>query len=505
MPFFLIKFVDFFLLFDNNLKMFLPELFLATSILCLTIHASLLVTSRFFGNFLIIRSFLSISWFVVSISLVLTNNDPILCMFAFQNTFIFDILTSSIKQLLLFATLICLILSTNSIISNQLNHFEYLILLLSAILGLMLLVSSFDMLSLYLSMEMQSLCLYVLAASKKDSSFSMEAGLKYFIIGSFSSGLLLFGISLLYISTGTTNFAHLELLFFENMTDSTFLKSSLEKSLFFLGAAFFFKIAAAPFHFWSPDVYEGSPLSSTVFFAIVPKIALFTVFIRLFQTVFLSFEASISFFLLIFSLCSVVFGSFTALSQKKLKRLLAFSSISHVGYLLLAFSINSIEGTQSLFFYLVIYLLTSLCIWSIFIGLSTFDNNFKSRTIGDLSSLSTINPLLALTAIFSFFSLASIPPLVGFLAKIEIFINSLSVHTFFPSFFLILSSVVSCFYYIRLIKISYFDKSERFSFVFPLSKYSSLVLGFGFFSLVFLFINPLLLLFLSHKMALDIF
>jgi NADH-quinone oxidoreductase subunit N len=426
-------------------------------------------------------------------------------MFVFQNTFIFDALTSSIKQILLIATLVCLILSLNSIVSNQLNHFEYLILILSSVLGLMLLISSFDMLSLYLSIEMQSLCLYVLAASKKDSSFSMEAGLKYFIIGSFSSALLLFGISFIYLSTGTTNFTHIELLLFETIEESSLLNSSLEKGMLFLTGAFLFKVAAAPFHFWSPDVYEGSPLSSTIFFALVPKIALFTILVRLFQIVFLSFEISVHFSLCLFAICSVIFGSFTALSQKKLKRLLALSSTSHVGYLLLALSINSIEGVQSMFFYLLSYLVSSSCIWSIFIALTTFDNDLKSRTIADLSSLSAINPLLGLTAIFGIFSLASIPPLVGFLAKIDIFMNSLGAHSVFPSTFLLLSSVISCFYYIRLIKIAYFEKSESFSFVFSLSKYCSLFLGFSASSLLLLFINPSLLSFLSHKMALDLF
>jgi len=221
---------------------------------------------------------------------------------------------------------------------------------LSAVLGLLFLVSSYDMLSLYLAIEMQSLCLYVLAAAKKDSSFSTEAGLKYFILGSFSSALLLFGISFLYGSTGTTNFDNFHLLFAGIDSETSSLTQSVEIALICIMAAFFFKIAAAPFHMWSPDVYEGSPTSSTIFFAVVPKIALFAIFLRLFQFVFASFEELFLFALVFFSIASVISGSFVALRQKKLKRLLAYSSISHVGYLLLAFAANSLEGTQSLFF-----------------------------------------------------------------------------------------------------------------------------------------------------------
>jgi NADH-quinone oxidoreductase subunit N len=277
------------------------------------------------------------------------------------------------------------------------------------------------MLSLYLAIEMQSLCLYVLAAAKKDSSFSTEAGLKYFILGSFSSALLLFGISFLYGCTGTTNFDNFHLLFAGIDAETFLLTASVEKALICIMAAFFFKIAAAPFHMWSPDVYEGSPTSSTIFFAVIPKIALFAVFLRLFQAVFVSFEEFFLFALAFFSIASVTIGSFVALRQKKLKRLLAYSSISHVGYLLLAFSANSLEGTQSLFFYLVIYMITSLCIWSVVLSLDTSTNEKRSKTLIDLASIANTNPFLGFGGMLAFFSLAGVPPLAGFFAKMEIF------------------------------------------------------------------------------------
>jgi NADH-quinone oxidoreductase subunit N len=361
------------------------------------------------------------------------------------------------------------------------------------------------MISLYLAIEMQSLCLYVLAASKKDSSFSTEAGLKYFILGSFSSALLLFGISILYGCTGTTNFDSFY-LFFSELDLTTFtLTGIVEKALFFISAAFFFKIAAAPFHMWVPDVYEGSPTSSTIFFAVIPKIVLFSVFLRFFEIIFGPFEETFLIVLMFVSISSVLVGSFAALRQKKLKRLLAYSSISHVGYLLLAFSSNSLEGTQSLFFYLIIYMITSLCLWSVIVSLDTSANREKSKTLVDLASIANINPLLGFTGMIAFFSLAGVPPLAGFFAKMEIFISALSSSLFFTSFVAILSSVVSSFYYIRLIKTMYFENRKSNTFFYPTHSFCSLSMGFGVSFLFLLFLNPSLFFLFTQDMALCLF
>jgi NADH-quinone oxidoreductase subunit N len=369
----------------------------------------------------------------------------------------------------------------------------------------MLLVSSFDLISLYLAIELQSLCLYVLAAAKKDSTFSTEAGLKYFILGSFSSALLLFGISVIYGTVGTTNFENFSLLFAGPNDTLLNLEPSIIIGLIFISAAFFFKIAAAPLHMWSPDVYEGAPVSSTIFFAVIPKIALFSVFLRLFQNVFSNFH---DFFLLatvFFALFSVTVGSFVALRQKKLKRLLAYSSISHVGYMLLAFSANSIEGTQSLFFYLIIYMITSLVLWSLVLSINTSKNTERSKTLVDLSFLATTNPLLGLTGLLAFFSLAGVPPLVGFYAKMSIFLTTISSSLIFASLFAILSSVISSYYYIRIIKNLYFEKRENTTFFIPVTRSCSLVMGTSSFLLLYFFINPTLVALLAEKMALCLF
>lgn len=206
-----------------------------------------------------------------------------------------------------------------------------------------------------------------------------------------------------------------------------------------------------------------------------------------------------------FSIASVIVGSFVALRQKKLKRLLAYSSISHVGYLLLAFSANSLEGTQALLFYLIVYLLTSLCIWAVVLSLNTYMNKEKSKTLIDLASIANSNPVLGLTGMLAFFSLAGVPPLAGFFAKMEIFISGLSASLFFVSLVAILSSVISSFYYIRLVKTMYFEVKEDNFFVFPVTRSCSLTLGITIFFLFFLFLNPSLVLILTQKMALCLF
>jgi NADH-quinone oxidoreductase subunit N len=497
--------MDFSLLHQNYFKMFLPEVFLATSILILTLFASLIGTSRRLGYPLFTKSLIKLCILVLLITFLLAYNTSISFMLTYQNTFIFDILSLNAKQILLIATIFCLLISEDSILKHQINNFEYLILILSAVLGLLFLVISYDMLSLYLAIELQSLCLYVLAASKKDSSFSTEAGMKYFILGSFSSALLLFGISVLYGAAGTTNFDNFYLLLSGIELNEFLLTPSIEKGLLAISAAFFFKIAAAPFHMWLADVYEGAPTSSTIFFAVVPKLALFAVFVRLFQTIFLSFEEIFSIALLFFSICSVVVGSFVALRQKKLKRLLAYSSISHVGYLLLAFSANSLEGLQSLFFYLIVYMFTSLCLWSIVLSLETKTNLERSKTLIDLASISHSNALVGFTALLAFFSLAGVPPLVGFFAKMEIFLAALGSSLFFASLIAILSSVVSSFYYIRLIKTMYFEKKEENSYCFFVNRPCSLIMGSCLFFLVYLFVNPNFLLLVVQTMALCLF
>jgi proton-translocating NADH-quinone oxidoreductase chain N len=495
--------------FGHNFKIVLPEIFLASAILVMVIHSSLITSSKNLGYPLITRSLnnLSILVLILCFSLVINVPNSLTIHLVYQNTFIWDSLSFNIKQIILLSSISCLCISGDSVLANRINNFEYFILVLCAILGLILLISSYDFLSFYFAIEMQSLCFFVLAASKKDSSFSIEAGLKYFILSSLASAFLLLGISILYGCSGTTNFESFSLLFsaFQQMEFNFLIVNGIRNALICISVAFFFKIGAAPFHMWLPDVYEGSPTSVSLFFAIVPKIVLFASFLRVFQNIFSFFS---DFFLSLLTFCcisSVFVGAFATLRQKKLKRLLAYSSISHVGYLLLAFSSNSIEGIQSLFFYILIYMFTSFGLWSTFLSLNTSVNIGKSTTLVDLASICKINPLFGFSIMLALFSLAGIPPLAGFFAKIEVFINALNVSLHFISFFAILSSIVSAFYYIRLIKTVYFEKSPLYFSSFTITPSCSFFLTISIFSSIYLFINPCLLLLFAQKMALSIF
>jgi NADH-quinone oxidoreductase subunit N len=494
-----------FLLFQNNFKMFLPEVFLATCILILVLHGSILVSAKEIGSPFITRSLNKLSVLVLFFTFFLVQNSNNIFISSYQGGFIFDNLASNSKQLILLCSLICLLISEDYIFQNKLNRFEYFLLFLSSILGLLFVVCSNDLISLYLSIEMQSLCFFVLAASKKDSSFSVEAGLKYFILGSFSSAFFLLGISLLYGCTGTTNFDNLHLLFLEKTEETSFIFSPIENGLICISVAFFFKLGVSPFHFWVPDVYEGSPTSISLFFAITPKIVLFIAFLRLFQGVFISFSEFLYFVILLFAILSIFVGSFVALRQKKLKRLLAYSSINHVGYLLLAFSANSLEATESLFFYIFIYMFTSFGLWSILLLIDKTYSFGKSKTLLDLASVAKTNPLIGVSCILALFSLAGIPPFAGFLAKIEIFINALNASLFSACLFALLASVISAFYYVRLVKVVYFEKCETQFFLSQINPIISITLTLSTFSLVFFFINPCFLQIFAQKMALCLF
>jgi len=232
--------MDFLLLHQNHFKMFLPEVFLATAILMLTLYATFTVSSHFLGHPVLTQNFSKMCLLILFLTLILVHNNTIPFMLTYQSTFIFDSLTTNAKEIVIFFSMVCIYIFEDSLLKQKINNFEYFILLLCAVLGLMLLISSYDLISLYLAIELQSLCLYVLAAAKKDSTFSTEAGLKYFILGSFSSALLLFGISLIYGSTGTTNFEDLSLLFAYTSSDISIIKS-VDIGLIFIAAAFFFQ------------------------------------------------------------------------------------------------------------------------------------------------------------------------------------------------------------------------------------------------------------------------
>jgi NADH-quinone oxidoreductase subunit N len=274
-------------------------------------------------------------------------------------------------------SLFCFLMSQRYIKVQKINFFEYSILILFALLGIFFICSSNDLITAYLSIELQSLSFYIMAAMKKDSAFSVDAGLKYFILGAFSSSLFLFGSSILYGVSGTTNFEDLKNLSFcmgsapysiDMLNDSTFIRSVfldgslIQFALIFIFVSLLFKLAVAPFHLWSLDVYEGSPSSSTFFFAVVPKLAIFVLLVRIFYSSFFEQVTKWRYYIVVVAILTIIVGSFGGLEQKKLKSLLAYSSISHMGYTLVAFSTGTFEGMQILFCYLFLYMIAGLCI-----------------------------------------------------------------------------------------------------------------------------------------------
>ena len=358
----------------------LPEIFLGISIIYLLIHGTFVSVN---AKYLLIQnSVLYLSVLIVSMfCFLLVNNAVESSDFQiFNNTITVDFLSFSSKLWIATISIFCFLMIQRYIVVQKINYFEYSILILFALLGIFFICSSNDLITAYLSIELQSLSFYVMAAMKKDSAFSVDAGLKYFILGAFSSSLFLFGSSIIYGVSGTINFEDLKnLLFLTNRTNTfenyTFVKhifldgSLLQFALMFIFVSLLFKLAVAPFHLWSLDVYEESPSSSTFFFAVVPKLAIFILLIRIFYSSFFEHVTKWRYYIVLLAVLTIIVGSFGGLEQKRLKSLLAYSSISHMGYTLLAFSTGTFEGMQILFCYLFLYMIAGLCIWSIFVVL----------------------------------------------------------------------------------------------------------------------------------------
>ena len=313
-------------------------------------------------------------------------------------------------------------------------------------------ISSNDLMVFYMGLELQSLALYVLATFNRDQLKSSEAGLKYFVLSALSSGLLLYGCSLIYGFSGSTNFNIISNQLNSNEYVLTF-------GIVFILVGLAFKISAVPFHMWAPDVYQGSPTTVTLFFTMVPKIAALTVFIRFLYVPFLNLIDQWQMIIVFLSIASMLFGAIAAIGQTNIKRLIAYSSIGHIGYTLAGLATGSNEGIQSSIVYISIYIIMNLALFSCLLMLKR--NNEYYEEIEDLSGLSKNHPLLSLSLLIILFSLAGIPPLAGFFAKFYIFKAVLEQSMYFLAIVGLLSTVVAAFYYLRVIKIIYFDKEKE--------------------------------------------
>ena len=356
------------------------------------------------------------------------------------------------KILTLVSGIFVMLTSSKYVQITKILKIEYPVLLLSSILGMMVMISSNDLIVFYMGLELQSLSLYVLASFNRKNLLSSESGVKYFVLSALSSGLLLYGCSLIYGFSNSTNF----ILIAENLNSSNY---GLTFGIVFILVGLAFKISAVPFHMWAPDVYQGSPTSVTIFFAVLPKIAALTVFIRFLYIPFINLIDQWQMIIVFLSIASMLFGAIAAIGQKNLKRLIAYSSIGHMGYALAGLSVGSNEGIQSAIAYISIYLIMNLAFFSCLFMIRKSENYFEN--IEDLTGLSKNHPILSISLLIVLFSLAGIPPLAGFFAKFYIFMAVIEQSMYFLAVIGLLSTVIAAYYYLRIIKIIYFDPEKE--------------------------------------------
>jgi NADH-quinone oxidoreductase subunit N len=367
----------------------------------------------------------------------------------FGGSFIVDDFARFLKILALIGSAATLILSAEFLADEKSRIFEYSILVLLSTVGMMVLISAGDLIMLYLGLELMSLALYVVAASNRDNAKSTEAGLKYFVLGALSSGMLLYGASLIYGFTGTVSFAGIAAAAKEGSIGIVF-------GLVFLLAGLCFKVSAVPFHMWTPDVYEGAPTPVTAFFASAPKVAALAVFTRVALTAFPGITLQWQQIVVFVAIASMVLGSFAAIGQRNIKRLMAYSSIGHMGFALVGLAAGTVEGAQGVLVYIAIYVAMTLGTFAVILTMKR--NGQAVENISDFAGLSRTNPLLAFFFAMLLFSLAGIPPLAGFFAKFYVFIAAIKAGLFTLAVVGVLASVVGAYYYLTIIKVMYFDE-----------------------------------------------
>ena len=497
--------MDFLQFFDNDFKVVIPELYLFTAILLLLSYGVIFSTSKTF-NFPMIQ--LNVGWlsvFSLSVTLGLLLTAPLTTMSVFNNLLIIDPFSTAAKALILISAIACSLMSFSYLEHKKVNSFEFFILILLSTLGMICLVSVYDLLALYLSVELVSLSFYILAAYKRNSEFSGEAGLKYFILGAFSSGLLLFGTSMIYGFTGLTNFEEIaKVLTGISSINDPVSYNGISIGVIFVAIALLFKVAAAPFHMWSPDVYEGAPTPVTAFFSTAPKVAVFALMVRIF---FYSFYDFISFWQSIFIFCSLVsmiVGSIGALYQKKIKRLMAYSGIANVGFLLMGIAAGTVESLLGLTIFMIIYIVTTIAFFSFILGTQNIKTSGLNTYVSDLTNLGKTNPVLAFSVTLIMFSMVGLPPLAGFFGKMYLFLAAIQSDYYALAIIGILSSVVAAFYYVRIIKVMFFDSSTRYTTYKEMDKLNSYILSTSIFFLIFFFSYPHPFLMCAHKMALTL-
>jgi NADH-quinone oxidoreductase subunit N len=456
-----------------HLDVALPELILAGGAMVLLMLG--VTTKRERGELVL--------WFAIVLlavsGLFVASGEGIATLF--HDSFVVDPFARALKLLTLTGAAVALLMSIDYWRGAGGVKFEFPVLVLLATTGMLMMISANDLIALYVGLELQSLALYVLAAFQRNSARSSEAGLKYFVLGALSSGMLLYGASLVYGFTGSTDFADIAAA-----VQPSGANIGLIFGLVFLMAGFAFKISAVPFHMWTPDVYEGAPTPVTAFFAAAPKLAAMALTVRVLITAFPAVTTQWQQIITFLAIASMALGSFAAIGQTNIKRLMAYSSIGHMGYALVGLAAGTTEGVQGVIIYLAIYLAMTLGTFACILAMRRHGR--MTEDIDQLSGLSSTSPLMAFLLAMLLFSLAGIPPLAGFFAKFYVFLAAIHAGLYALAVIGVLLSVVGAYYYLRIVKIMYFDApAERFE---PMDTPLAVVLGItGLFILLY-FVYP---------------
>jgi len=429
----------------SDLGVAAPELVLAGSSLALLLFGA-------YAGERSARAVTQMAVFALVAALVMVAGGSHATVTAFHGLFRADAFAAIMKALAIIASGLTLLLGYDSLERDNISRSEYPVLVLLSTLGMMMMVSANDLMSLYMGLELQSLALYVMAAINRDNVRSTEAGLKYFVLGALSSGMLLYGASLIYGFAGTTNFDAIAALFKAGQVAPV----GVVVGIVFLMAGLAFKVSAVPFHMWTPDVYEGAPTPVTAFLSAAPKVAAIALFLRVLVGPFGGLVSEWQQVIVFISIASMAVGAFAAIQQTNIKRLMAYSSIGHMGYALIGLATASPKGVSGVVVYMAIYIAMGLGTFACIVSMRRDGKSVE--TIADLAGLSRTKPLMALMLAIFMFSMAGIPPLAGFFGKLYIFLAAIEAKMVTLAILGVLASVVGTFYYLRIIKIMYFDE-----------------------------------------------
>lgn len=431
----------------NNLHLAVPEIFIL-SMACIILVVDLFLTEKNRHiTYLLSQLTLVVAFFL---TLNLFGSET---FYIFSNTFVADPMSSILKLGIYIATFVTFLYSKDYLKERNIFSGEYFVLGLFGVLGMMIMTSASSFLTLYLGLELLSLCLYAMVALQRDSSVASESAMKYFVLGAIASGMLLYGMSMLYGATGS-----LDLQIISQQLSSVTDKTVLAFGLVFVIIGVAFKLGAVPFHMWVPDVYQGSPTAVTLYIASAPKIAAFAMLMRLLVGGLLELHEQWQGILIILAVASMAIGNIVAISQTNIKRMLAYSAISHVGFLLLGVLSGTAEGFAASMFYIITYVLMSLASFGMIIIMSR--KGFEADKLDDYKGLNQRNPWFAFMMMFIMFSMAGVPPFVGFWAKLSVLKAVVSADLLWLAVVAVVFSIIGAFYYLRIIKVMYFDKAE---------------------------------------------